>query len=168
MKLLLRLFVVAACFVAALPTHAKKFSYPSADKEIFSIDIPGDWKPKLDADESLEATSPDAEAYLAFWVLKGTKEIKNVQKEVDDLVKESVTNLKLDDKVVEKEINGIKFSIFVGQGIDKEDKSKVGVEIFLFSPKPGVLGIFYCQYGIKAPAAINGLIKIVESIKLKQ
>lgn len=168
MKLTLRLLVLTACFLTAISAHAKKFSYPNADKEIFSVDIPADWKPKVDDDESLEATSPDEEAYLAFWVLKGAKEIKGLEKELDELLKDSVTDLDLDEKPIVKEINGFKFTIFTGHGIDKEDKSKVGVEVFMFSPKPGMLGIFYCQYGVKAPDAINGLVKIVESIKPPQ
>ena len=168
MKLPLRLLVLAAVVCTAFSAHAKKFSYPNADKEVFSVDIPADWNPKVDDEASLEATSPDEEAYLAFWVLKGKAEIKGLEKELDELLKDSVTDLKLNETATVKKINGIEFTMFAGKGIDKEDKSKVGVEIFLFAPKPGTLGIFYCQYGIKAPDAIKGLIKIVESIKLKE
>jgi hypothetical protein len=168
MKIAIRLLTLAVCLITALSAHAKRFSYPSAAKEWFSVEIPDDWKPKVDDEETLEATSPDEEAYLAFWVLKGSKEVKGLEKELDDLLKESVTDLKLNEKPTEKTINDIKFTIFAGTAIDKEDKSKVGVEIFLFSPKPGTLGIFYCSYGAKAPGAIKGLVKIVESIKLKQ
>lgn len=168
MKLALRLLTVAACLLTAVSAHAKKFSWPNADKEVFSVDIPADWKPEVGEDESLEATSPDEEAYLAFWVLKGGKEVEGLEKELDELLKDSVTDLKLNEKPTVKKVNGIEFTMFAGKALDKEDKSKVGVEIFLFSPKPGTLGVFYCQYGEKAPDAINGLIKIVESIKLKE
>ena len=168
MKLAIRFLTLAVCLFTALSAHAKRFSYPSAAKEWFSVEIPEDWKPKVDDEETLEATSPDEEAYLAFWVLKGAKEVKGLEKELDDLLKESVTDLKLNETPTEKTINGIKFTMFAGTGIDKEDKTKVGVEVFMFSPKPGTLGIFYCQYGIKAPDAIKGLVKIVESIKKKE
>lgn len=168
MKLSIPFLALVISLVTALSADAKRFSYPSAAKEWFSIEIPDTWRPKVDDEETLEATSPDEEAYLAFWVLKGAKEVKGLTKEMDDLLKESVTDLKLEDKPTEKTINGIEFTIFAGTALDKEDKSKVGVEVFMFSPKPGTLGIFYCQYGVKAPEAIKGLVKIVESIKLKE
>jgi hypothetical protein len=168
MKLSIPFLALAICLLTALSADAKRFSYPSTAKEMFSVEIPDNWKPEVDDEETLEATSPDEEAYLAFWVLKGAKEVKGLTKEMNDLLDESVTDLKLNEKPTEKTINGIKFTIFEGTAIDKEDKTKVGVEVFMFSPKPGTLGIFYCQYGIKAPDAIKGLVKIVESIKLKE
>ena len=80
MKLTVRFLAIAAClFTAVTAADAKKFSYPSVDKEWFSVDIPADWNPEVDDEESLEATSPDEEAYLAFWVLKGAKEIKGLE-----------------------------------------------------------------------------------------
>ena len=155
-----------ALFLFAAPAFAEKFSYPDEDKPLFSIDVPKTWKPKVSKDETLEATSPDKEAYIAFWTMENAKEIASLGKDLGDLLKESVTKLKLPDKPTQKTINGITFTIFQGTGVDKEDNSDVGVEIFLFSPKKGMLGLFYCQYGQKAPEAINGLVKIVESIQL--
>ena len=72
-----------------------------------------------------------------------------------------------EERLAGMERNGIDFTIFQGTGKDAEDNSKVGFEIFLFSPKKGKLGIFYCQYSDEADAkVIQSLIKIVESIRL--
>jgi hypothetical protein len=167
MKRILRIaLLVTTVFLAVVPTQAAKFSYPSEDKEWFTVDIPASWKPEVGDDESLEATSPDEDAYLAFWVLKNAKEIDHLDKDIEELVADSVKDLKLNDKPTEKKVNGIDFMMFAGTGKEKEDGSDVGVEIFLFSPKPGKVGVFFCQYSAKAPDAIKGLVKIVESIQL--
>ncbi len=166
MKLSLRLLTLATAFLLSVPAFAAKFSYPDEDKEWFTVDIPASWKPEVADDGTLEATSPDEDAYLAFWTLENEKEIESLGDDLEEWLKESVKKLKVNEKPLEKTINGIDFTIFNGTGIDTEDDSKIGLEIFLFSPKKGKLGIFYCQYAQKAPAAVKGLIKVVESIQL--
>ena len=168
MKLSLLLLTLAGCLLTASPSFAAKFSYPDEENEWFTVDIPATWKPEInDEDKSLEATSPEEDAYLAFWVLKSKKEIENIDKDLEELLKDNIKKPKIEDKPLEKEINGIAFTIFKGSGIDAEDKSKVGFEIFLFSPKEGKLGIFFCQYPADGDKKLIGsLVKIVESIKL--
>lgn len=170
MKIALRVLALAACLLPCSPAFAAAFSYPSEENEWFTVNIPASWKPEInDEDKSLEATSPEGDAYLAFWVLKNKKEIANIGDDLESLLEDNIKKPKLNDKPIEKTVNGIDFTIFQGTGKDAEDDSKVGFEIFLFSPKPGKLGIFFCQYGEDADEkVIKGLIKIVESIRLTQ
>jgi hypothetical protein len=167
MKHCIALLTLVAFFSSTLPASAALFAYPSEDKAWFIVDIPAAWKPVIDDDQTLEATSPDEDAYLAFWVLKGKTEIAGLEKDIDDTLKELVKGPKLtSDKPTKKTINGIEFTMFAGTGKDSEDDSPLGFEIFLFSPQPGKLGIFYCQYDAKAPKpVIASLIKVVESIQ---
>jgi hypothetical protein len=167
MRTVVRHIALAACLFATLPVHAAKFSYPSEDKEWFTVDIPQTWKPEVDSDGTLEATEPDDEAYLAFWTLESEEEIKTLDKDIEKWMKGDLKKIQMSDKSLDKEINGIKFTIFNGTAVAKEDNEALAFEIFLFSPKPGKLGVFYCQYGQKVPDAVKGLIKIVESIHLK-
>jgi hypothetical protein len=168
MKAALRLLALAACLLPASPSFAAKFSYHDEENEWFTVNIPATWKPEInDEDKSLEANSPEADAYLAFWVLKNKKEIENIGDDLDELLKDNIKKPKLKDKPLEKTVNGIEFTIFQGSGKDADDGTNVGFEIFLFAPKEGKLGIFYCQYNEDAPAdVIQSLIKIVESIQL--
>ena len=169
MKYTLRFLALATiCLLSVLPAQAAKFSYPSEDKEWFTVDIPASWKPEVGDDESLEATSPDEDAYLAFWVLKNAKEVDHLDKDIDEIVKDSVKDLKLGEKPTEKKVNGIDFVMFSGTGKDKDSGDAVGVEIFLFAPKPGKVGVFYCQYSPDKADSIKGLVKIVESLKLTE
>lgn len=167
MKITHSLVALAALLLPALSASAAKFPYPDEENPWFTVDIPATWKPALSDDQSLEATSPDEAAYLAFWVLKDKKAIDNLDKEIDELLKDNIKNPKLtSDEPTKKTINGIEFTMFAGKGKAEEDDKPVGFEIFLFSPKPGKLGIFFCQYNADAPkSVIAGLIKIVESIQ---
>jgi hypothetical protein len=168
MKNIRKIIACTALLISVLPALGATFSYPSEEKPWFTVDIPATWKPALAEDESLEATSPEEDAYLTFWVLKGKKEIVGLEKDIAELLKELVKNPKLlSDKPGKKTVNGIEFTTFGGTGKDTEDGSDLGFEIFLFSPQPGKLGIFYCQYAAKAPKpVIQSLIKVVDSIKL--
>lgn len=166
MKIALRLTLLAAFLLAALPAQAAKFSYPSEDKEWFTVDIPQTWKPEVDDDGTLEATAPEGDGYLAFWTLESEDEIKTLDKDIEKWMKGDLKKIEMSDKSTDKEINGIKFTMFNGTAVTKEDNSKIGFEIFLFSPKAGKLGVFYCQYG--EDKEIKALIKIVESIQLKK
>jgi len=168
MKTALHLLTLAAFLTSALPVQAAKFSYPSEDKEWFTVDIPASWKPEVDDDGTLEAESPDDDAYLAFWTLEGEDDIKTLDDDIESWMKEELKNIKMDDKSTEKSINGIDFMMFNGTAKSKEDNSDVAFEIFLFSPKKGKLGVFYCQYDPAAPDSIKALIKIVESMQLKK
>jgi hypothetical protein len=167
MHTFIRTFAAAACLFAALPVNAARFSYPSEEKEWFTVDIPAAWKPEVDDDGTLEAESPDEDAYLAFWTLESEDEIKTLDKDIEKWMKGDLKKIKMGEKSIEKKINGIEFTIFNGTAISKEDDSKVAFEIFLFSPKAGKLGVFYCQYDPEAPDSIKSLIKIVESIQKK-
>lgn len=166
MKNIVRIIALAACMQLTLPANAAKFSYPSEDKEWFTVDIPAAWKPEIDEDGTLEAVTPDDDAYLAFWVIESEDEIESLDDDLEKWMKEDLKKIALNDKTLEKTVNGIEFTIFNGTAVNKEDDTAVGFEIFLFSPKKGKVGVFYCQYDSDAPAAIKGLIKVVESIQL--
>jgi len=164
----LRLLTLAALLLTALPSDAAKFSYPSEDKEWFTVDIPQNWKPEIAEDGTLEATSPEDDAYLAFWVLEKKADINSFGDDLEAWLKQDLKKIKLNDKPLEKTVNGIEFSIFNGTAVVKEDNSEVAFEVFLFAPKKGKLGVFYCQYSPDAPGSIKKLIKIVESMELKK
>jgi hypothetical protein len=166
MKTALHLSILAAFLCAALPAKAAKFSYPDEDKEWFTVDIPASWKPEVDDDGTLEATAPEGDGYLAFWTLESEDEIKTLDKDIEKWMKGDLKKIEMSDKSLDKEINGVKFTIFNGTAVTKEDNSKIAFEIFLFSPKAGKLGVFYCQYGEENE--VKALIKIVESLQLKK
>lgn len=168
MKTALHLLTLAAFLTSALPVQAAKFSYPSEDKEWFTVDIPASWKPEIDDDGTLEANAPEDDAYLAFWTLEGEDDIKTLDDDIESWMKDELKDIKMGEKPTEKTINGIEFMMFAGAAKSKEDNEDVAFEIFLFSPKKGKLGVFYCQYDPKAPDSIKGLIKIVESMELKK
>lgn len=170
MKLLRFLPLLVLCALSLSSVRAEQFFYPKKDSAWFSVNIPDDWKPEVSDDETLEATSPDEQGYLAFWVLKDKSDFKTLEKDLDDLISESVKDAKIKDEATTKKINGIEFMIYEGAGIDAEDeKLKVGFEVFLFEAQPGKVGLFYCEYGEKAPkSVIDSLIKIVESIKIEK
>ena len=168
MKSLCSFFALTALFLSTLPASGAKFSYPTEEKPWFTVEIPATWKPALSDDESLEASSPEEDAYLRFWVLRGKKEIPGLEKDIGGLLKDMVKSPKLiSDKPTKKSVNGIEFTTFAGTGKDTEDGKPLGFEIFLFSPQSGKLGIFYCQYAADAPkSVIANMIKIVESIQV--
>lgn len=164
----LRLTAFAACLLTTFPIQAARFSYPSEDKEWFTVDIPASWKPEIDDDGTLSASSPDDDAYLAFWTVETKDDINSLGDDIEEWMKDDLKKIKIDEKPIEKSVNGIEFTIFNGTAVKKDGNEKVGFEIFLFSPKKGKVGVFYCEYGEDAPDSVKQLIKIVESIQLKK
>jgi hypothetical protein len=168
MKLAPVFAIVAFTFLASLAAHADTYSYPSESDAWFTFDIPGEWHPKVE-DGTLEATAPHDAAYVAFWVLKDKTDFENLDKDVGDILKDSVTDTKITLPLAEKEVNGVKFMREQGTGKDVKEKTDVTFEVWMFAPQPGKVGVLYVDYDSDAtPEVIKGLSGIIATLKLKK
>jgi len=167
MKMSRLFFILAFAILTCIPARAATYSYPSAADAWFTFELPDEWNPKI-TDETLEATAPHNLAYVAFWVLKDKSDFKNVDNDIEEILKDSVTELKMTKDSVSKEINGIHFLVYVGTGKDRKEKTPVTFEVWMFSPKPGKVGLLYFDRDSDATAEIKTSLKqMVDSIKLK-
>jgi hypothetical protein len=167
MKLSHLLTVLAFTLLTSVSVHAATYSYPTAADAWFTIEIPDAWHPKVE-DETLEATAPKDAAYLAFWVLKNKSDFKDLEKDIDDILKDSVVDAKIGPQST-KTINGIEFMIFEGKGKDRKEKTPVSFEVWMFAPKPGKVGVLYVDYDSDASEdLVKNLVGVVTSIKLKK
>ncbi len=168
MKLTLLLALVATALFTGAPTsRAGTFYYPTQADAWFSIDIPDAWKPKV-KDETIEATAPKNAAYVTFWVLAEKEDFKNFDKDLAEILKDSVTQPKVTKKPEKKTVNGIEFTTFQGTGNDRKEKTPVSFEVWLFDPKPGKVGFLYFDRDTDAsPEIMKSLEAIVASIKKK-
>lgn len=162
------LLLAALALLSCGSLDAAVYSYPSAADAWFTFELPDAWNPKVE-DETLEATAPEDAAYVAFWVLKDRADFKNLDKDLEEILKDSVTNVKMTTEPAEKEIGGIKFMTYQGTGKDREEKTPVTFEVWMFAPKPGKVGFLYFDRDTDASAEIMKSLKhMVESIKLKK
>ncbi len=161
-----RLIVAVALCAAAKPLFANTLSVPP-DKPAYTVDIPSDWKPKVDKeDQSVEATEPDNHVYMAGWVVDKS-DIGGLTGDVEALLKDSMKSI--DDKSSEETIenNGIKFQVLKGSGVDKREGGKVKFFVAVFQAGPGRAGVYYVDYDADAPADVmNTIVTTMNSIKL--
>ena len=168
MKITPFLAAVALTFVASVSAYCDTYSYPSEKDAWFSFDIPGAWHPKVE-DGTLEATAPHDAAYVAFWVLKDKSDVASVDKDIDDILKDSVTDIKTTIPLGKKEVNGIEFMRAQGTGKDVKEKTPVTFEVWMFSPQPGKVGVLYVDYDSDASQeVIKSLASIIDTLKLKK
>ena len=166
MKLTHLIAAITLTLLASVSVHAATYSYPSEKDAWFTMDIPDAWNPKV-TDGTLEATAPKDAAYVAFWVLKDEVDFKNLEKDLDEVLKDSVVEPKVGKPAVKK-INGIEFTRFVGTGKDRKEKTPVTFEVWMFAPKEGKAGVLYFDYDTDAtPEMIKGLAAMIDSIKKK-
>ena len=163
----MKLLVLLALFVAGVAgARADTFSFPDAESPVFSVDIPGDWKPKEDRPGRIEASSPEDDAYVALWVLKGKSAMDEMGEEVREIAQSTLRDIRLSGKETRAEVNGMDVLFFEGVGVDKEDGDKVHFEICLFSPAPNTLGVVYFEYDdVAAEKRIPQMTKVVKSIR---
>ena len=163
-----RIIVAVALCAAVKPLLANTLSVP-ADKPAFTVDIPADWKPKVDKeDQSVEATEPDKHVYMAGWVVDKS-DIGALTGDVAALLKDSMKSI--DEKSSEETIenNGIKFQVLKGSGVDKREGGKVKFFVAVFQAGPGKAGVYYVDYDADAPADVMKTIRnTMDSIKLKK
>jgi hypothetical protein len=168
MQKISRIIVSVALLVAAAPLLATTLSVPN-DQPAFSVDIPADWKPKLDkADKSVEASEPDDHVYMYAWVVPAQGQASDLASDLDALLKDSMKSV---DEKKTKEIikhNGIEFLVFRGSGIDKREGSKVEFFVALFEAGKDKIGVYYVDYDTDAPPkTVDTIFSIMNSIKLK-
>src|SRR6187402_973911 len=166
MKYLSLLALAALTLLLPVSALAGTFYYPTKADTLFSIEIPDAWNPKVE-DETLEATAAEEKAYLAFWVLKDKSDFDSAEKDLADILKDSVTDPKMGD-AKELTVSGIKFVKVEGTGKDRKEKTPVTFEVWMFEPKPGKVGLLYMDRDTAAPDAIKkAMSDIVASIKIK-
>jgi hypothetical protein len=160
--------IVALGVCGASSLFANTLSVPS-DKPAFTVDIPADWKPKVDKeDKSVEASEPGDHVYMYAWVAPAESQASETVSDVDALLKDSMKSV--DEKKTKEVIthNGIDFIVFRGSGIDKREGSKVEFFVALFEAGKDKMGVYYVDYDSDAPAKITDtILSIMNSIKLK-
>ena len=164
-----RLIVAVTLALAVTPLFATTLSVPT-DQPVFTVDIPADWKPKLDkGDKSVEASEPGDHVYMYAWVVPAESPASETLSDVDALLKDSMKSI--DEKKTKEVIthNGIDFIVFRGSGIDKREGSKVEFFVALFEAGKDKMGVYYVDYDSDAPAKITDtILNIMNSIKLKK
>jgi hypothetical protein len=162
-----RILVAFALGVAAAPLFATTLSVPP-DQPVFTVDIPADWKPKLDkGDKSVEASEPGDHVYMYAWIVPGRTLVSEVDSDLDEILKDSMKSI--DEKKTKETIdnNGIHFVVFKGSGLDKREGSKVEFLVAVFNVGKNT-GVYYVDYDADAPAkTMDTIFSIMNSIKLK-
>jgi hypothetical protein len=165
MKLSHLVAIVALTLFATASGYSGPVAFPSEAKALFTLDIPEAWHPKV-SDGTLEASAPKDAAYVAVWTVKSDKELKNLDKDIDDILKDSVVEPKMGEPTT-KTVNGIEFMRAVGTGKDRKEKTPVTFEVWMFLVKPEQLAVLYFDYDTDAtPDMIKTLGGMVGSIKL--
>lgn len=124
------LSVVAALAVTSFLVSADQtINYP-AEKPIFSIDFPDDWK--VEAKESVSASSPDELVHMELIALEA-----DAKEEAMDLAKESLAEelkgIKWEGKPVTAEANGMDVTFLNGKVT--VDEVEMAVNCVIFAPK---------------------------------
>ena len=143
-------------------------SVPTADKPAFTFDVPANWKPELDEEEeTVEATAPDDHVFLSSWVVTGD-EMKDLKDDIAVTLKDSMSTVDPETKEESYELNGIKFTVVKGSGVEKREGGKVKFQVLMFPAGAGKVGIFYADYDHNAPATTMDVLQgIMKSIKVK-
>ena len=161
--------IILALWLTATSLFAATLSVPT-DSPAFTVDIPADWKPKTDKeDKSVEATEPNNHVYMSGWVVTGKDDPKELESDIQGLLKDSMKSIedKTGEEVIEN--NGIKFYVIRGNGVDKREGTKVKFFVALFDAGDNKVGVFYVDYDADAPADVTKTIStIMNSIKLKK
>ena len=132
---LLALFTLAA----AAAVRAETFSYPAGGDPIFSVDVPNGWKPKANKKGRVEATSPDEDAYVELWVLKG-KKADAIGDEIEEILESSVNNPKVEGEPKKASFGGldgflVEGSNNLGAAFKRIDEDNQFHYLMTYSPK---------------------------------
>jgi hypothetical protein len=167
MKTSCLLAIAVLTLLTSVTAYCGPVAFPSEAKALFTLDIPAAWHPKV-ADGTLEATAPKDAAYVAVWTVKTEREFKDLDKDIDAILKDSVVEAKMGEPTT-KTVNGIEFLRAVGTGKDRKEKTPVTFEVWMFLVKPQQLAVVYFDYDTDAtPDMITTLGGMVGSIKLKK
>lgn len=151
----------------ATPAFANTMSVPSEEHAAYTVDVPGDWNPKVSKDdESLEATEPGNHVYVSGWIVTKA-DVGDLKKDLGDLLKDEMKSIEGEPKEETIENNGIKFMVLRGQGKDKREGTDVKFLVAMFKAGEGKLGIFYADWDADASSDITKKINdLMNSIKL--
>ena len=163
---ILRLSLFALFTVAAAATvRAETFSYPAGGTPIFSVDVPNGWKPKANKQGRVEATSPDEDAYVELWVLKG-KKADSIGEEIEEILESSVKNPKTEGEPKKASFGGLDGVLIEGHGEDKEDGEKVHFAIYIFGPTADSIGVMYFEYNDSAAEKrVSQMAAVIKSLR---
>lgn len=166
-KTVLKFALVSIIAGFAAPAFANTMSVPSEEHPAYTVDVPGDWNPKVSKDdESLEATEPDNHVYLSGWIVTKS-DVGDLKKDLAGLLKDSLKSIEGEPKEEALENNGIKFSVLEGHGKDKREGNEVQFLVTIFPAGEGKAGVFYADWDADAPSDIKQKLNgIMNSIKL--
>ena len=140
MKNILLTLAVVASLAAFAP--AKELHFPEKGDAMFTITIPDSWEPEKDDDNVLEAASPSENVYLMAWELESKKDMKNLGKDLVDLLKDHAKDIKIDGDPVEAKPGGMEGLLFKGHAKDIDDGSKIEFFALLIGHKDRVAVVF--------------------------
>ena len=145
---------------------AEKVSFPDEDAPLFSITIPDAWSPEFDDEGTLEAEDAEGHSYLAIWEEDTETELTAVGEDIDELLAEYATDVKVPGKPESITLAGMPGLVFTGTAKDKEDGSGIGFEAVVLVIKGKGAAIIYFDYSADAPDSVaKSLVKILESLK---
>ena len=145
---------------------AEKIAFPDEDAPLFSITIPDSWTPEYDDEGTLEAEDADGHSYLAVWEEDTETELSSVGEDIDELLAEYATDVKVTGEPEPITLAGMPGLVFAGTAKDKEDASGIGFEVVVLVVKGKGAAIIYYDYSADAPESVSkNLVKILESLK---
>lgn len=151
------------------------YTYP-ADKPVFSVEFPQNWKVELDQEDQrgVTAYSPEEAAAIEFdiWPLPEDKVKEDVKaaineeiKGIDEVIAKWVKEAKFGD-ATSTTINDIEFYGIEGTGKDKENDKDINVSVYFFTPDGKmVFALLYWGTPDAEKTYEKELISIVKSIK---
>ena len=146
--------------------NAKDFKFPEPDDVLFTITIPDAWAPKLADDGTLEAEDKEGHSYLAIWEEENKTELAKIAGDIDEILSEYATEVKLLNKPESYTLAGLTGLLFKGTAKDKEDGSGIGFEAIILPVSKDRAAVIYFDYSQDAPkSVVNNLVKILESFK---
>jgi hypothetical protein len=164
-RMIIKSFLAILLAGISVPAFANTMSVPSEEHAAYTVDVPGDWNPKV-SDESVEATEPDNHVYLSGWTVTKS-DLGDLKKDLADLLKDSLKSIDGEPTEEAIENNGIKFMVLRGHGKDKREGGDVTFMVAVFPAGSGKAGIFYADWDSDAPSDVKDKLNgIMNSIKL--
>ncbi len=146
---------------------AKDLKFPKGDEALLALSIPDAWEPEFDEEGTLEAEDKDGHSYIAIWEEDTKTELAKVAEDIDDILKEYATDVKVAGQPEPYDKLGIPGLLIKGTAKDKEDKKDIGFEAIILAVDKDSAAVIYFDYAQDAPkSVVDNLVKILESVKL--
>lgn len=161
------LFLLAFLGLSLSPLFSKDLKFPKGDDALFTLSIPDSWEPEFDDEGTLEAEDKDGHSYIAIWEEDTETELSKVAEDIDDILKEYATDVKVVGQPEPYDKLGMPGLLIRGTAKDKEDSKGIGFEAIILAVDKDSAAVIYFDYAQDAPkSVVDSLVKILESVKL--